>query len=151
MPAATLALACDFRFASDNAKFGQPEVNYGIIPGFGGSQRLARLIGTGEAKEMIYTGSMIDAEEALRIGLINRITTQENLIPECEAILRKIMSKAPMAIASAKNAINTGMNMDLRSGLAYEAQVFGSCFATRDQKEGMAAFLEKRKPVFTNR
>jgi len=141
-----LALACDFRFASDNAKFGQPEVNYGIIPGFGGSQRLARLIGTGEAKEMIYTGSMIDAEEALRIGLINRITTQENLIPECEAILRKIMSKAPMAIASAKNAINTGMNMDLRSGLAYEAQVFGSCFATRDQKEGMAAFLEKRKP-----
>ena len=146
-----LALACDFRFASDNAKFGQPEVNYGIIPGFGGSQRLARLIGTGEAKEMIYTGSMIDAEEALRIGLINRITTQENLIPECEAILRKIMSKAPMAIASAKNAINTGMNMDLRSGLAYEAQVFGSCFATRDQKEGMAAFLEKRKPVFTNR
>lgn len=146
-----LALACDFRFASDNAKFGQPEVNYGIIPGFGGSQRLARLIGTGEAKEMIYTGSMIDAEEALRIGLINRITTQENLIPECEAILRKIMSKAPMAIASAKNAINTGMNMDLRSGLAYEAQVFGSCFATRDQKEGMAAFLEKRNPVFTNR
>ena len=146
-----LALACDFRFASDNAKFGQPEVNYGIIPGFGGSQRLARLIGTGEAKEMIYTGSMIDAEEALRIGFINRITTQENLIPECEAILRKIMSKAPMAIASAKNAINTGMNMDLRSGLAYEAQVFGSCFATRDQKEGMAAFLEKRKPVFTNR
>ena len=79
-----LALACDFRFASDNAKFGQPEVNYGIIPGFGGSQRLARLIGTGEAKEMIYTGSMIDAEEALRIGLINRITTQENLIPECD-------------------------------------------------------------------
>ena len=78
---------------------------------------------------------MIDAEEALRIGLINRITTQENLIPECEAILRKIMSKAPMAIASAKNAINTGMNMDLRSGLAYEAQVFGSCFATRDQKK----------------
>ena len=104
-------------------------------PGFGGSQRLARLIGTGEAKEMIYTGSMIDAEEALRIGLINRITTQENLIPECEAILRKIMSKAPMAIASAKNAINTGMNMDLRSGLAYEAQVFGSCLLRATKKK----------------
>ena len=143
-----LALACDFRFASTTAKFGQPEVNYGIIPGFGGSQRLARLIGKGYAKEMIYTGAMVDAEEAHRIGLVNRVVEPEQLIPTCEEVCRKIMKKAPIAIASAKDAINRGLSMDLASGLSYEAQVFGNCFATLDQTEGMKAFLEKRKPVF---
>ena len=142
---------CDFRFASTTAKFGQPEVNYGIIPGFGGSQRLARLIGKGYAKEMIYTGAMVDAEEAHRIGLVNRVVEPEQLIPTCEEVCRKIMKKAPIAIASAKDAINRGLSMDLESGLSYEAQVFGTCFATLDQKEGMKAFLEKRKPVFMNK
>ena len=146
-----LALACDFRIASENSLFGQPEVNYGIIPGFGGSQRLARLIGTGEAKEMIYTGAMVDAQEAFRIGLVNRVVEPEELIPACEEICRKIMKKAPIAIASAKDAINRGASMDLESSLSYEAQVFGTCFATLDQKEGMKAFLEKRKPVFLNK
>lgn len=146
-----LALACDFRFASTTAKFGQPEVNYGIIPGFGGSQRLARLIGKGYAKEMIYTGAMVDAEEAHRIGLVNRVVELDQLIPTCEEACRKIMKKAPIAIASAKDAINRGLSMDLDSGLSYEAQVFGTCFATLDQKEGMKAFLEKRKPVFMNK
>jgi enoyl-CoA hydratase len=146
-----LALACDFRFGSTTAKFGQPEVNYGIIPGFGGSQRLARLIGKGYAKEMIYTGDMINAEEAYRLGLINRILPPEELIPACEEVCRKIMKKGPLAIASAKDAIDRGLKMDLDSGLSYEAQVFGNCFATLDQKEGMKAFLEKRKPVFMNK
>ena len=146
-----LALACDFRFASTTAKFGQPEVNYGIIPGFGGSQRLARMIGKGYAKEMIYAGAMVDAEEAHRIGLVNRVVEPEQLIPTCEEVCRKIMKKAPIAIASAKDAINRGLSMDLESGLSYEAQVFGTCFATLDQKEGMKAFLEKRKPVFMNK
>lgn len=146
-----LAMACDFRFASTTAKFGQPEVNYGIIPGFGGSQRLARLIGKGYAKEMIYTGAMIDAEEAHRIGLVNRVCKPEELYTTVEEVCRKIMKKAPIAIACAKDAINRGLNMDLESGLNYEAQVFGTCFATLDQKEGMKAFLEKRKPVFMNK
>ncbi len=143
-----LALACDFRYASTTAKFGQPEVNYGIIPGFGGSQRLARLIGQGRAKEMIYSGAMIDAQEAYRVGLVNRVMMPEELYEKCEEVCRKIMKKAPLAIASAKDAINKGLSMDLDSGLSYEAQVFGNCFATLDQEEGMKAFLEKRKPVF---
>jgi enoyl-CoA hydratase len=146
-----LALACDFRYASTTAKFGQPEVNYGIIPGFGGSQRLARLIGKGYAKEMIYTGDFIDAQEAHRIGLVNRVCHPEELYDAAERTCRKIMKKGPLAIASAKDAINKGLSMDLDSGLSYEAQVFGNCFATLDQKEGMKAFLEKRKPVFLSK
>lgn len=146
-----LALACDFRFASTTAKFGQPEVNYGIIPGFGGSQRLARLIGKGIAKEMIYTGEMIDAQEAYRIGLVNQVYHPEELYDATERVLRTIVKKAPLAIASAKDAINKGLSMDLNSGLSYEAQAFGNCFATLDQKEGMNAFLEKRKPVFRSK
>jgi len=146
-----LALACDFRYASTTAKFGQPEVNYGIIPGFGGSQRLARLIGKGYAKEMIYTGDFIDAQEAHRIGLVNRVCHPEELYDAAEQTCRKIMKKGPLAIASAKDAINKGLSMDLDSGLSYEAQVFGNCFATLDQKEGMNAFLEKRKPVFLSK
>ena len=146
-----LALACDFRYASTTAKFGQPEVNYGIIPGFGGSQRLARLIGKGYAKEMIYTGNFIDAQEAHRIGLVNRVCHPEELYDTAEDTCRRIMKKGPLAIASAKDAINKGLSMDLESGLSYEAQVFGNCFATFDQKEGMKAFLEKRKPVFLSK
>jgi enoyl-CoA hydratase len=146
-----LALSCDFRYASETAKFGQPEVNYGIIPGFGGTQRLARLVGAGIAKEAIYTGSMFDAQEAYRIGLVNKVTKPEELIPACEEVLKKILKKGPLAIAQAKDAINTGLNMDLESGLNYEAQAFGICFATADQKEGMNAFLEKRKPTFTGK
>ena len=146
-----LALACDFRYASSTAKFGQPEVNYGIIPGFGGSQTLARLIGSGRAKEMLYTGEMIDAQEAYRIGLVNRVMLPEQLISTCEDVCRKIMKKGPLAIASVKDAINRGLSVDLNSGLNYEAQVFGNCFATLDQQEGMNAFLEKRKPVFLGR
>ena len=140
-----LALACDFRYASTTAKFGQPEV---IIPGFGGSQTLTRLIGKGRAKEMIYTGDLIDAQEAYRIGLVNRVLPPELLLDTCEKVCRKIMEKGPIAIGSAKDAINHGMSMDLASALSYEAQVFGNCFATLDQAEGMKAFLEKRKPVF---
>ena len=146
-----LALACDFRFASTTAKFGQPEVNYGIIPGSGAPSAWPGLIGKGYAKEMIYTGAMVDAEEAHRIGLVNRVVEPDQLIPTCEEVCRKIMKKAPIAIASAKDAINRGLSMDLDSGLSYEAQVFGTCFATLDQKEGMKAFLEKRKPVFMNK
>ena len=146
-----LALSCDFRYASETAKFGQPEVNYGIIPGFGGTQRLARLVGSGVAKEAIYTGAFFDAQEAYRIGLVNKVTKPEELIPACEEVLRKILKKGPFAISQAKDAINNGLNMDLESGLRYEAQAFGACFATKDQKEGMAAFLEKRKPTFTGK
>lgn len=143
-----LALACDFRYASTTAKFGQPEVNYGIIPGFGGSQTLTRLIGKGRAKEMIYTGDLIDAQEAWRIGLVNRVLPPELLLETCEQVCRRIMEKGPIAIGSAKDAINRGLSLDMTSSLSYEAQVFGNCFATLDQEEGMKAFLEKRKPVF---
>ena len=146
-----LAMACDIRIASDNATFGQPEVNYGIIPGFGGTQRLARLIGKGLAKQYIFTGSMFNAEEAYRIGLVNVVTKPEELLATAQKMCHKIMTKAPLAITFAKDAINQGLNMDLESGLNYEAQEFGVCFGTADQKEGMAAFAEKRKPVFQSK
>lgn len=143
-----LAMACDIRIASDKAKFGQPEVTYGIIPGFGGTQRLPRLIGKGLAKQYIYTGDMFGAEEAHRIGLVNVVTTPEELIPTTEAMLAKILKKSPLAITSAKDVINKGLEMTQDLGMKYEAQAFGVCFATDDQKEGMGAFLEKRKPSF---
>jgi enoyl-CoA hydratase len=143
-----LAMACDIRIASENAKFGQPEVTYGIIPGFGGTQRLARLVGKGIAKQYIYTGAMFGAEEAYRIGLVNVVTKPEELIPTAEAMMGKILKKSPLAIRSAKDAINKGFEMTLEQGMYYEAQAFAVCFATKDQKEGMAAFLEKRKPNF---
>lgn len=143
-----LAMACDIRIASDKAKFGQPEVTYGIIPGFGGTQRLPRLIGKGLAKQYIYTGDMFGAEEAHRIGLVNVVTTPEELIPTTEAMLAKILKKSPLAITSAKDVIDKGLEMTQDLGMKYEAQAFGVCFATDDQKEGMGAFLEKRKPTF---
>ncbi|MBP7249132.1 MAG: enoyl-CoA hydratase/isomerase family protein, partial [Negativicutes bacterium] len=143
-----LAMACDIRYASDNAKFGQPEVSLGILPGFGGTQRLPRLIGKGRAKELLYTGNMISADEAYRIGLVNKVIPQNNLLEEVTALATKIAAIAPNAVQLTKSAVNRGMDMDLRSGIAYEAEAFGVSFATDDQTEGMKAFLEKRKAEF---
>lgn len=143
-----LSLACDIRLASDNAKFGQPEVNLGVIPGFGGTQRLTRLIGKGLASELIFSGNMIDAEEACRIGLINRIFPQDKLMAECRALALKIASRGPVAVRLSKEAVNNGMEMDLNRACAYEADLFALCFASEEQKEGMAAFLAKRAPKF---
>ncbi|RXI45691.1 crotonase [Clostridium tetani] len=143
-----LCMACDIRLASKNAKFGQPEVNLGITPGFAGTQRLPRLVGKGTAKELIFTTDMIDANEAYRIQLVNKIYEADELIDKAKELAKKIMSKAPYAVSLAKAAINDGMNMDTESAYKYEADIFGLCFATEDQKEGMKAFLEKRKSNF---
>ncbi|MDF2635139.1 MAG: 3-hydroxybutyryl-CoA dehydratase [Pelosinus sp.] len=143
-----LAMACDIRIASEKAKFGQPEVSLGIPPGFGGTQRLARLVGKGRAKELLFTGDMIDAAEAYRIGLANQVVTPEELMDKAKAMAHKIISRATVAVQVCKSAINRGLDVDLNSGIAYEAEVFGLCFATQDQKEGMAAFIEKRKANF---
>jgi len=141
-----LAMACDIRIASENAKFGQPEVNLGIIPGFGGTQRLSRLVGKGIAKELIFTGDMIDAPTALRIGLVNKVITAENLLDETIGIAQKIASKGPAAILIAKSVINRGSDTDLTKGLAIERDGFVQCIASGEAKEGMEAFVEKRKP-----
>ncbi|BDR71594.1 short-chain-enoyl-CoA hydratase [Clostridium tetani] len=143
-----LCMACDIRLASKNAKFGQPEVNLGITPGFAGTQRLPRLVGKGTAKELIFTTDMIDANEAYRIQLVNKVYEADELIGKARELAKKIMSKAPYAVSLAKAAINDGMNMDTESAYKYEADIFGLCFATEDQKEGMKAFLEKRKSNF---
>ncbi|BFN03674.1 short-chain-enoyl-CoA hydratase [Clostridium tetani] len=143
-----LCMACDIRLASKNAKFGQPEVNLGITPGFAGTQRLPRLVGKGTAKELIFTTDMIDANEAYRIQLVNKVYEADELIDKARELAKKIMSKAPYAVSLAKAAINDGMNMDTESAYKYEADIFGLCFATEDQKEGMKAFLEKRKSNF---
>jgi len=146
-----LAIACDIRIASDRARLGQPEINLGIIPGWAGTQRLPRLIGKGRAKEMIYTGVMLPAEEAWRIGLVNRVVAPEQLLPAALEMARLIAAKSQVAIRLAKEAIDNGMEMDLARANLYEADLFGLCFASEDQKEGMQAFLEKRKPVFRDR
>jgi enoyl-CoA hydratase len=143
-----LAMACDIRLASENAKFGQPEVNLGVIPGFAGTQRLARLIGKGRAKELIFTGDMIDAQEAYRLGLINKVLPQEQLLEAAQKMAMKIASKGSIAVSLSKDAINKGLEMDLDKASAYEAELFGLCFATADLKEGMLAFLEKRAANF---
>jgi enoyl-CoA hydratase len=143
-----LALSCDMRFASDNAKFGQPEVNLGVIPGFGGTQRLPRLIGKGLANELLFSGNIIDANEALRIGLVNRVYPAEELLDECIKLAGTICSKGPVAVRLCKEAVNNGVEMDLARACTYEADLFGLCFSGEEQKEGMAAFLEKRKPAF---
>lgn len=143
-----LSMACDMRIASDNAVFGQPEVGLGIIPGFGGTQRLARLIGEGRAKELIFTGGKIDAAEAYRIGLVNKVVSLEELIPACEKLASKITGNSLFAISCAKQAIHNGLDTDLSNGLAMESALFGLTFSHADQKEGMSAFLEKRKPEF---
>lgn len=143
-----LAMACDIRIASEKAKFGQPEVSLGIPPGFGGTQRLPRLVGKGRAKEILFTGDMIDAAEAYRIGLANQVVAPAELLDKAKAMAHKILSRAPIAVQVCKSAVNHGLDVDLNSGVAYEAEVFGLCFATEDQKEGMTAFIEKRKAAF---
>lgn len=146
-----LAMACDIRIASHKAKFAQPEAGLGITPGFGGTQRLARIVGEGRAKELIYTCSMIDAEEAYRIGLVNKVVEPEMLLEEAMGMAQKIIANAPIAVGQCKAAINAGAQMDMDSALEYESEVFGMCFSTEDQKEGMTAFLEKREKTFKNR
>lgn len=143
-----LALACDLIFASDKAKFGLPEINLGIIPGFGGTQRLARRVGLGRAREMIYSGDMIDAETALRFGLVNRIYPSADLMSETMTFAKQLAAKAPLAIEQAKLTLNTGIDMDLDNACRFETQAVAMTFSTEDKKEGMTAFLEKRAPVF---
>jgi enoyl-CoA hydratase len=143
-----LALCCDIRLASDNARFGQPEVNLGVIPGFGGTQRLARLIGKGRASELIMTGDMVDAAEAYRIGLVNKVYPAAELLAAAQKMAQKIVSKGPIAVGLAKAALRDGLETDLTRACAREADLFGLCFATTDQKEGMQAFLEKRPAQF---
>ena len=144
-----LAMACDIRIASSKAKFGQPEVGLGITPGFSGTQRLPRLVGLGKAKELIYTAAVIPADEACRIGLVNRVVEPGALMDEALALAAAIASKARLAVRYAKEAINRGIETDIETGIDMETSLFGLCFATHDQKEGMAAFLQKRKPDFT--
>jgi len=146
-----LAMACDIRLASKKAKFGQPEVTLGITPGFAGTQRLPRLVGRAIAKELIFTGDMIDAEEAYRIGLVNKVYEPEELMDKAREMAKRILSRGMIAVQLCKAAINNGMNMDTESAYNYEAEVFGLCFATQDQKEGMTAFVEKRKANFKGR
>ncbi|NSB12707.1 MULTISPECIES: short-chain-enoyl-CoA hydratase [Clostridium] len=143
-----LSMACDIRLASTNAKFGQPEVGLGIIPGFAGTQRLPRLVGKGIAKELIFTTDMIDAKEAYRIGLVNKVYEPEELMEKTIELAQKIMKKGLFAVSLAKSAINNGLNMDTESAYAFEADLFGLCFSTDDQTEGMSAFIEKRKALF---
>src|ERR1700686_2186552 len=143
-----LALACTMRLASDNAKLGQPEVKLGIIPGYGGTQRLPRLVGKGIAMQMVLAGEMITAQEAHRIGLVNEITAAAELIPRAEAIAAKIIANAPLAVQYAMEAVNKGMEMTLSEGLYLEAVLFGVACATEDKKEGTTAFLEKRAAQF---
>ena len=140
-----ISMACDIRVAAENAKFAQPECGLGILPGFGGTQRLARLVGKGRAKEMIFTCDMIDAQDAYRIGLANHVVPQEELLDYCKAMAGRIMKNAPYAVSLAKQVINSGADMDLDNGLKLEANLFGLSFSTADKKEGMTAFLEKRK------
>ena len=143
-----LALACDFIYASSKAKFGQPEVNLGIIPGFGGTQRLPRRVGSPAARELIYTGQMINAEEALRIGLANAVLEPDELLAVATKTAEEIASKGPLAVAAAKRLIRDGVDLPLPDANRLEQAAFGDAFGTEDQSEGMAAFLEKRTPAF---
>ena len=143
-----LAMCCDLRIAADTAKFSQPEINLGLIPGAGGTQRLSRLVGMAKAKELIYLGDMIDAQTALSMGLVNRVVPAGSLMDETTAVARKLLSKSSITLALAKEAITKGAEMSLTSGLDYEAQCFDVCFATQDMKEGTGAFMAKRKPDF---
>ena len=146
-----LSMACDFRICSENAVFGQPEVGLGITPGFGGTQRLARLVGPGYAKQMIYTARNIKADEALRIGLVNQVVTLEELLPTAEKLAAGIAKNAPIAVRLCKQAINEGLELGMDKAIELEEKLFGDCFETHDQVEGMTAFMEKRKEKnFTN-
>ncbi len=144
-----LALACDIRIASETAKFGQPEINLGIIPGFAGTQRLLRLVGTAKAKELIYTGGIIDAQTALSIGLVNHVVPADTLTDFVLQMGRKIAAKGPLAVKLAKKVIHRGSRSDFDTGSSSEVEAFGECFASGEAKEGMSAFLEKRKPKWS--
>ena len=146
-----LALACTLRLASEHAKLGQPEVKLGLIPGYGGTQRLSRLVGKGVALQLVLTGEMISAAEALRIGLVNEVVPAAELIPRAEAIAAKIIANAPLAVQYAMEAVNHGLDMSLADGLFLEATLFAVCCATEDKNEGTRAFLEKRQAQFKGR
>ncbi len=146
-----LAMACHFRLASENAKFGQPEVNLGLIPGYGGTQRLPLLIGKGKAMELLMTGDMISAEEAHRLGLVNYLVSSEELLDKCIDLIKKISTKAPLAIQKIISTVNSTFSENVDQGLAGEANAFGACMNTEDFEEGVSAFLEKRKPDFSGK
>lgn len=146
-----LALACDFMYASENAKLGQPEVSIGVIPGFGGTQRLAQRVGIARARELIYSGEIINAERALAIGLVNAVVPPSDLLTKVRALAEQIASKGPLAIAQAKRVMLRGVLGDITAASELEAQAFAMLFGTEDQKEGMQAFVEKRKPEFQGR
>ncbi|MBK8792020.1 MAG: enoyl-CoA hydratase/isomerase family protein [Holophaga sp.] len=143
-----LAMACDFRIASENAKAGQPEVNLGVTPGFGGTQRLARLVGRSLAKYLLFTGEILSAERALQIGLFDEVVAPEQVLPRCLEIAQTIASKGPVAVSYCKHAVNIGVEATLAQGQDFEAELFAQTFATGDQKEGMAAFILKRPATF---
>ncbi len=148
-----IALACDFIYASDTARLGQPEVTLGVIPGFGGTQRLARRVGVAKAKELCMTGDLVDAAEALRIRLVDKVVPLAELLPTVVALAGRIAANAPLAVAECKRLVHEGQSMPLDASLSLEQRSFGLCFATADQREGMAAFLAKpkRKPAFTGK
>ncbi len=145
-----LAMACHFRIASENAKFGQPEVNLGLIPGYGGTQRLVQLIGKGRALELLMTANMVDAPTALQYGLVNHVVPSEELLSKTVSILQTVLTKAPFAVGQCISAVNAAYD-NSRNGYEAELEGFGSCFTTEDMKEGATAFLEKRKAVFTGK
>jgi len=146
-----LALACTVRIASDTARIGQPEINLGLIPGYGGTQRLARLVGRGRALELLLTGDPIDAQEAFRIGLVNRVVSAAEVLPAAQALAGRLAQKAPHAVRAILDAVARGLDGSLAQGLAHEAALFGLVTATEDMKEGTRAFLEKRPAGFTGR
>ena len=146
-----IALACDFIYASENARLGLPEVTLGVFPGFGGTQRLPRLIGKGKAKEMIYTGKMITAQEAFQMGIVNRVVAPASLMEETKKVAAQIAGNGPVGVKLAKMLVDSGFNMDLPEACSLESYAFGLAFSTHDQKEGMKAFLEKRKPDYQGR
>ncbi len=143
-----LALACDFAYASEKAKFGQPEVGLGVIPGFGGTQRLTRVIGLAKTKELVYTGDMVKADEAMRLGIVNKVFSPETLMEETIKTAEKIAKNAPLAVSNSKKVINKGLSMDMHQAVELETLAFASLFGSKDQKEGMKAFMEKRKADF---
>lgn len=146
-----LILACHLRVAAENARFGLPEVSLGIIPGFGGTQRLPRLVGKGKALELIMTGDMIDAQEAYRIGLVNKVVPQGELMETCRNLAKRILSRGPLAVRLAMQAVHVGLNVDLESGFRHESTLGAICFASEDRAEGVQAFIEKRAAVFKGR
>lgn len=146
-----LALACDIRICSENAQIGQPEVGLGILPGWGGTQRLTRLVGPGISKELIMTGRRVKSDEALRIGLVNAVYPPDELLDRAREMAERIAANGPHAVQASKQAINRAVDLDLASGTMYEAQLFALCFDTEDQREGMTAFLERRKTDFSGR